>query len=142
MKALPEITAMPRVRRDIARCREFLRHRKNARPLQRIREVFQAIRLLRKFPEMNPVRRIDPETGLSFRRHNAGQFAVVYVYFRPSVELPNGLVYLRAIFHASEEHGHLRVRDCDAEIAEAAWSPLSTRDGPQLPLQLATQGAR
>lgn len=111
MKRQAEIRLTLAARRDIDRCREFLRSQPTSRPIARIREAFRAIRHLRRFPEAYPIRRNDPATGLAFRRYNAGQFAIIYVYWKPSPEYPGGLVNIRGVRHSSELDLILRVRE-------------------------------
>jgi plasmid stabilization system protein ParE len=103
-----------RVNRDITRCRQFLRRTTAGRPIDRIHEVLRSVRWLRENPCINPVRRINARNGLPFRRHNVGQFVIVYVYFSPTPQLPDGMISIRAIRHAREEDVFWGVKDSEA----------------------------
>lgn len=91
-----------RARRDLDQCRKFLRRKANSRPLERVREIMKAVRLLRENPKLHPVAAIS-RVGLPLRRRKAGQFVVVYSFFEPTPSAPNGLVSIRAIRHGREE---------------------------------------
>ena len=118
MKKTTDLQWMPRVYGDIKRCRQFLRRKAAGRAIDRIHEVICSVRGLRENPCMNPVRKTDPRNGLQFRRHNVDQFVVIYVYFRPSAEAPNGLISIRAIRHAREEDVFWGVKVSGAAGAE------------------------
>jgi plasmid stabilization system protein ParE len=120
MNRLPAVEYTKEARRDLDRCRQFLRRHSPANAWQRTREIVGAIRRIRENPEMNPVRRMDPDTGLHLRRCNVAQFVIVYVYFGPEPSKPRGLISLRAFRHAGEEDVFWEVRD------SASW-PEPTR---------------
>lgn len=112
MKRRARLSVTSDARRDIVRYRDFLRQQPFSRPMDRIQQVFNAIRHIRLYPEAYPVRRRDPVTGMGFRRYNTGQFAIIYVYWKPSPEFPGGgLVNIRGIRHSSELDLMLRVRE-------------------------------
>jgi len=119
MKKTAKLWWMPRVNRDIKRCRQFLRRKTAGRAIDRIHEVMRSVRWLRENPCINPVRKIDPRSGLQFRRHNVDQFVLVYVYFSPTEKSPGGIVSIRAIRHAREEDVFWGVRDSGAAGIEA-----------------------
>lgn len=120
MTRVPELDVQSRVDRDLWRCRLFVKQHASGRPLDRIREVKRAIRLVRATPELNPVRRTEPVSGLQMRRHNVDQFVIIYVYFRPCESMPNGMVSIRAIRHAREEDVFWGVHD-SAAAEDASW---------------------
>jgi plasmid stabilization system protein ParE len=125
MISLPRIRYTVEARRDLARCRQFLRRHARGSVRHRMRELMEAVRTLREFPEMNRVRHVIPGSALPLRRHNAGQFVIAYVYFRPSESEPHGLISLRAFRHGGVEDALWTVRESTLE--ERPWTFLSTR---------------
>ncbi len=111
MKLPPRVSYTQEARRDFDRCRQFLRRHSPANTWRRTREFFTAVRRIVENPELNPVRKVDPNTGLHLRRCNVAQFVIVYVYFKPDAREPSGLVSLRAFRHASEEDVLWEVRE-------------------------------
>jgi plasmid stabilization system protein ParE len=128
MKRPPRLKYTKEARRDIERCRQFLRRHSPFDVLRRTRELVSAVRRILENPELHPVRKIDRDTGLHLRRCSVAQFVIVYVYFRPDALEPNGLVSVRAVRHASEEDTLWSVREQAVETALVPeWRFLSTR---------------
>ena len=128
MKQPPRIRYTDEARQDFERCRQFLRRHSPDTVSRRTRELFSAVRRIVENPELNPVRKVDPDTGLHLRRCNVARFVVVYVYFAPNALEPAGLVSLRAFRHASEEDVFWEVRECASADALTRERPfLSTR---------------
>jgi hypothetical protein len=124
MKNEPKLSRMPRVRQDMRRCRQFLRRKESGRATKRIAELMEGIRRLRVNPRLYPVRKVDAETGIEYRRHNVAQFVVIYSYFGPSPSRPHGEVSIRAITHASEGDIWFEVRERGCRAMQRS---LSTR---------------
>ena len=128
MKPLPTLDYTKDAHRDFKRCRQFLRRQSPRSASRRRREMMNAVRRVRANPEINPVRKVDPVTGLHLRRHNVAQFVIVYVYFKPDASEPNGVVSIRAVRHAGEEDVLWEIRECGtADATNPARSFLSTR---------------
>lgn len=125
MRSLPELDYTADAHRDLQRYRRFLRRHSPTNVRRRMRELVDAIRMIREFPEMNRVRRALPDSGLQIRRYNAGQLVIAYVYLKPSESNPKGTVSLRGFRHAGMEDALWMVREASAE--ELAPSFLSTR---------------
>lgn len=99
---LPELELMPRVPRDIDRCVTFVGGYSWGRPEDRERDILDGMTKIQRNPRANPVRARDPETGLEYRRQNAAQFVILYVYLPSSARFPHGVVSIRAVRHSSE----------------------------------------
>ena len=99
-----------RARRDIERCRHFLRRQPGSRLMERTRDVTNAVRFIKAHPKLHPVERLSL-IGLELRRRKAGKFVLVYSYFEPSPSEPDGLVSVRAVRHEREEDVYFGVRE-------------------------------
>jgi len=126
MSCQPRIRYTVEARRDLRRCRQFLRRHSPGSVRFRMRELMEGVRTLREFPEMNRVRQAIPGSALPLRRHNVGQFVIAYVYLRPNESEPNGLISLRAFRHAGTEDALWMVRE--PTVGEISWTFLSTRE--------------
>jgi plasmid stabilization system protein ParE len=127
MHSQPKLRYTDVARRELQRCRQFLRRRSPNTVTRRMRELMNGVRALRDFPKLNRVRQVDPATGLEFRRYNVGQFVIAYVYFEPDESEPRGVVSLRGIRHASMHDALWEVRECTAGDADQPRAFLSTR---------------
>jgi len=99
-----------RARRDMNDCRNFLRRKSGSRPLERVRDILNAIRFIQEHPRLYPVAGFSL-SGLELRRRKAGQFVILYSYFGPTPADPDGVVSIRAIPHASREDVLLSVHE-------------------------------
>ena len=111
MKPLPQLRLMPRVPKDLQRCLGFVAQYASGRPNDRERDIFTGIWKILLNPECNPVRSRRRTSGLEYRRQNAAQFVIVYVYMRPGTLSPRGTVSIRAIRHGSERDVFWGVRE-------------------------------
>ena len=99
----PRLRFTERAKRDIESCRLFLYRRQNSQPERRIREIYQAARVLPDSPKLYPVEAVHPVTGLEFRRKIVGQFTIVYAYLDAAFSPPRGTVSVRAVRHGASE---------------------------------------
>jgi plasmid stabilization system protein ParE len=102
MNELPQLRWMPRANRDIDRCIEFVAGYSWGRPEDRKRDLFEGILKIRRNPKANPVCAYRRGWGLEYRRQNAAQFVIIYVYIPRGPRLPYGMVSIRAVRHSSE----------------------------------------
>jgi hypothetical protein len=80
-----------------------------------------AIRFIQDHPLIYPIASISPG-GLELRRRSISQFVILYTYFEPKPDSPDGIVSIRAIRHAAEEDvffGVSEARACGACINES-----------------------
>jgi len=122
----PTLRFTEQAKREIESCRLFLYRRLNSRPERRIREIYQAARLLPDSPKLYPVVAVHPTKGLEFRRKIVGQFTLVYAYLEPNSALPRGMVSVRAVRHGASEDVLLRVEEKRAPSAVSPTTPLRT----------------
>lgn len=128
MNSRPRLDYTVDARRDLQRCRKFLRRNSPGNVSRRLRELMNGVRAIQEFPEMNRVRLVEPDTALPIRRHNVGQFVIAYVYFKPDEVEPRGVISLRAFRHASMQDALWAVREGHAgDSPEPGWTFLSTR---------------
>jgi hypothetical protein len=106
---------MPRVREDIKDCLRFIARQPWGRPEDRKRDIERAIGHVQHRPSANRIAARRRRLRLELRRHNAAQFAIVYAYFQPSEQAPEGVVSIRAVRHR-------RVRDVFAGVREPWFS--------------------
>lgn len=114
MKPLPKLHFMPRARTDIKQCLRFVSRQPWGRPSDRKRNIDRGIDYVRRGPELNNIGARRRRLGLELRRHNAAQFAIIYAYFRPSTELPCGMVSIRAVRHSRVKNVFAGVREQSA----------------------------
>ena len=126
MSCQPRISYTVEARRDLRRCRQFMRRYSPDGVRSRMRELMEALRILREFLEMNRVRQATSGSKLPLRRHNVGQFVIAYVYFRPDESEPSGLISLRAFRHAGMDDALWMVRE--SAVEGSSWTYLSTRE--------------
>jgi hypothetical protein len=103
--------SMPRVRRDIDRCVEFVRRQPWGNPEARLLDIIGGVERALLRPESNRVEAWRPETGLELRQCKAAQFAIVYAYLRPTDRFPRGVVSIRAVRHSREADVFAGVRE-------------------------------
>jgi hypothetical protein len=113
--SLPYLDLMPRVPDDIDECLEFIARQPWGKAGDRRRDILRGIRETRFEPKRNAIKARRRDTGLELRRHNAAQFAIIYAYFEPDPEFPNGVVSIRSVRHR-------RVRNVFGGVREPAWS--------------------
>jgi len=90
---------MPRVTKDINDCLEFIARQPWGNTADRRRDIFRGIEGVQFAPKRNAVKARRRSTGVELRRHNVAQFAIVYAYFEPDAEFPNGVVSIRGVRH-------------------------------------------
>ena len=71
---------MPRVRRDINECADFVGRQPQGKPQDRKADIDRAIEAICAHPELRPRKLYRPESGLWLRRRKAAQFVIVYAY--------------------------------------------------------------
>jgi hypothetical protein len=140
MRNEPKLSYLPRVRRDMRRCLQFLRRKASGRAAKRMAEVMEGVRRVRANPLLFPVRKIHPETGAELRRHNVAQFVILYAYFGPTPSLPYGEVSIRAIVPCcstaaarSATYAHTAPYSRVARTPPASWRQHCTPDSPAAP---------
>lgn len=115
----PHVTE--RVASDIEQCLQFVASHPWGRPSDRAAEIDEAIDRISDMPQLYPIKAERPSIGLRLRRANVAQFAIIYAYFVPTEEWPNGRVSIRAVRHASVQDVFLSVRD---SASSAPFEPL------------------
>ena len=118
MKLPPYVHWMPRVRRDIKRCLDFVGRQPWGKPYDRELDIYRGIEKVRENPEANHPELRRSDTGIWLRRCKAAQFVIVYTYL-PSIDpLQPGVVSIRAVRHS-------RVEDVFSGVKEPppAYSP-------------------
>ena len=103
MKSLPPIHWMPRARKDLARCVQFVAAHPWGNPTKRTRELARGVSTIPSHPLLSPLYARRPGTGIELRRRNVAQFVVIYSYIAPTETRPRGRVSIRAIRHGNEE---------------------------------------
>lgn len=92
---------MPRVRRDIDECADFVGRQSWGKPQDRIADIHRGLNAIYAHPQLRPEEVQRPESGLWLRRRRAAQFVIIYAYI-PATEpgRPN-IVSIRAVRHGS-----------------------------------------
>jgi hypothetical protein len=103
VKPLPCVHRMPRARKEFVRCVQFVALHPWGNPDKRARDLPDGIVNIRRHPLLSPTHARRRKAALEYRRRNIAQFAVIYVYFVPTEELPRGVISIRAIRHGNEE---------------------------------------
>jgi hypothetical protein len=97
------------------RCVAFIARHEWGRPIDRARDILQGVGEILRDPLINRVKSRRRKPGLEYRRHNAAQFAIIYVCVSPSALFPRGMISIRAIRHASERNVFWGVKEPPAE---------------------------
>jgi hypothetical protein len=103
VKLPPYLHLMPRVRRDIKRCLDFVGRQPWGKPGDRELDIYRGIEKVRANPEANHRELRRPDTGIWLRRCYAAQFVIVYTYLPPTDPLQPGVVSIRAVRHSRVE---------------------------------------
>ena len=82
----PILHFMPRVRRDIEECVDFISRQPWGKPHDRKSDIKRGIFAICASPHASRPELFRPESGLWLRRCRAAQFVIVYVYL-PTVDL-------------------------------------------------------
>ena len=125
MKRLPKYEFTPDAKRDMTRLLALIAEQPWGKPADRRQEIRRAVRAIRLAPLARPVCKRVRGTNIELRRYFASQFAIVYAYFDPTPEQPDGFVSVRGIRHHRERNTLLGVREGRALML---WQPLQTRD--------------
>jgi hypothetical protein len=111
---LPDSACLPRVRGDVASLLEFIGQQYRGDPEARSAEIYSAMDAILQGPELNDIGWRRRDSGIELRRHNVSQFAIIYAYFEPSPEYPNGFVSFRAVRHSRKKNVFHGVREAPA----------------------------
>jgi hypothetical protein len=125
MRPLPQLSFMPRVWSDIETCVAFIARQPWGAPSEREQEIHAAFETICYTPLARPVSGRVPETGVELRRYPVRQFDIVYAYFAPTEECPQGHVSIRAVRHRRERNVLQGVKETGTPLS---WSPFQTRD--------------
>jgi hypothetical protein len=125
VKLIPYLHAMPRVKRDIKRCLDFVARQPWGRTNERLLDIDRGIEKALLRPEANRVEAWRPLTGLELRRCNTAQFAIVYAYLQPTEQFPRGVVSIRAVRHSRERNVFAGVKEPEPR----SWGPESRSAG-------------
>jgi len=91
------LQCMPRVRRDIQLCRDFVARQSGVRPRDCELQIQRGIDDVRAYPLISrPVVQL-PDVDVWLRRRIAGRFAIVYAYLPPIFTNVPSVVIIRAI---------------------------------------------
>lgn len=100
MKLLPYLHTMPRVRKNIRQCLEFVAQQPRGRPHDRALDICFGIEKALMRPESNRISVWRPSAGIGLRRCSAAHFVIVYAYLPATIRFPRGVVSIRAVRHS------------------------------------------
>ena len=128
MKLLPYLHSMPRVKRNIKRCLDFVGRQPWGKPYDRELDIYRGIEKVRENPEANHPELRRSDTGIWLRRCKAAQFVIVYTYLPSNDPLLPGVVSIRAVRHSRAEDGISMNFDWPTTYASRVRSSMGRRD--------------
>jgi hypothetical protein len=105
---------MPRVKRDIRRCVDFVRRQPLGKPYAREADIYRGIGRVLANPEAHRREQLREDTGIWLRQCPAAQFVIVYAYLSPPDTKSAGVVSIRAVRHSREKDVFAGVRESPA----------------------------
>jgi len=128
--SLPHLDLLPRALEDIEDCLRFIGGFPRGRVDDRERDIVRGIGEVLSSPKRRRAEARRANSGVELRRHYVAQFAIVYAWFEPNAEFPNGVVSIRAVRHRRVRNVFLGVKD-SAAPDQLTSSGLVLEDSPR-----------